>query len=92
MGLPDDKSHDKLCDEFSNTLHEFPGDAPVEGADVSQANSGDLSRNILLNLTRAVVDAVQLGTLGSSLNLTILSIDVQEPLPEPESQSTLAVQ
>ena len=50
-------------------------------------NSGELKRDALVNLTRQVVDAVQLGTLGAELNLTIIGIDVQEPLPPPESKS-----
>lgn len=63
----------------------LPGDPPKAGANISAVNGGELDRLTLLNLTRQVVDAVQLGTLGDALNLTILGIDVQEPLPAPES-------
>ena len=63
------------------------GDPPSDGSAVEEANSGELNRDSLVNLTRQVVDAVQLGTLGAELNLTILGIDVQEPLPPPESKS-----
>ena len=63
------------------------GAPPSDGSAVEDANSGELNRDSLVNLTRQVVDAVQLGTLGAELNLTILGIDVQEPLPPPESKS-----
>jgi len=63
----------------------LPGDPPVESSPIEEVNSGDLDRNTLLNLTRKVVDAVQLGTLGEALNVTLTGISVQEPLPPPES-------
>lgn len=42
-------------------------------------------------MTRKVVDTVQLGSLGSVLNVTILGVDVQEPLPLPESKYEFSV-
>ena len=67
----------------------YTGDAPTSGANISEVNSGELKRDALVNLTRQVVDAVQLGTLGAELNLTIIGIDVQEPLPPPESKCNI---
>ncbi|XP_067950541.1 fibrocystin-L-like [Watersipora subatra] len=64
------------------------GDPPVDGQGTDDVNSGDLARDVLLNLTRQVVDAVQLGTLGDALNVSILGIDVQEPLPIPENSTS----
>lgn len=55
---------------------------------MDDANSGALDLDTLVGISRDIVDAVQLGTLGQALDLDILGIDVQEPMPEPESMCT----
>ena len=64
----------------------YLGDPPNPNSNISQVNDGDLDRDTLLNLTRKVVDTVQLGALESVINVTVLGVDVQEPLPPPESK------
>lgn len=52
---------------------------------MTDVNSGDLKLDNLEEISREIINAVQLGTLEEALGVTIVGIDVQEPLPVPES-------
>lgn len=50
----------------------------------------DISTESLSNMSATLVNAVQLNVLGGVLNITLLSVDVTESVPEPGGMCSTA--
>ena len=60
---------------------------PSNTAVPTTPDADTLSNDELLNISSVIVNNVQLGTLGSIINTTILDFGITEPVPAPDSST-----